>query len=66
MTTDFNKDLKLYNTVELAQILSISKPTVYRIITSRKIPFYKVKGSIRFSRHDVLKYLEDNRIESVG
>lgn len=66
MKTDFNSNLKLYTTDELAKIFNISKPTVYRIIESRKIPFYKVKGSIRFSRDDVLKYLEENRIESVN
>ena len=66
MKTDFNLNLKLYTTDELAKIFNISKPTVYRIIESRKIPFYKVKGSIRFSRGDVLKYLEENRIESVN
>ena len=66
MKTDFNLNLKLYTTDELAKIFNISKPTVYRIIESRKIPFYKVKGSIRFSRDDVLKYLEENRIESVN
>lgn len=66
MKIDFNSNLKLYTTDELAKIFNISKPTVYRIIESRKIPFYKVKGSIRFTRDDVLKYLEENRIESVN
>lgn len=66
MTTEFNKNLKLYTTDELAKVFNISKPTVYRIIMSRKITFYKVKGSIRFSEDDVLKYLEDNKINSVA
>jgi excisionase family DNA binding protein len=65
MTTEFNQDLKLYTTDELAKVFNISKPTVYRIIMSRKISFYKVKGSIRFSEEDVLKYLEENKIKSV-
>ncbi len=65
MTTEFNKNLKLYTTDELAKVFNISKPTVYRIIMSRKITFYKVKGSIRFSENDVLKYLEENKIKSV-
>lgn len=65
MNTEFNKDLKLYSIKELSKIFNISKPTIYRIIESRKIPFYKVKGSIRFTENDVLKYLKDNRVESV-
>ncbi|MBU4216670.1 helix-turn-helix domain-containing protein [Patescibacteria group bacterium] len=64
MTTDLNNVLKLITTDQLAGMLSISKVTVYRLVESRQIPFYKIKGSIRFNKDDVLKYLQDNRIES--
>ncbi len=58
MKIESNTIKKLYNPDELAEILNISKVTVYRLIESRKIPFYKIKGSIRFSENDVLSYLE--------
>lgn len=64
MTTDSRIFLKLYTVDELAEILCVSKVTIYRLVESRKIPFYKVKGSIRFSENDVLEYLQDNKIES--
>lgn len=64
MKTDSNTIIKLYNSDELAKFLNVSKVTVYRLIETRKIPFYKIKGSIRFAEPDVLKYLEQNRIES--
>jgi excisionase family DNA binding protein len=50
---------------DLAKILKMSKTAVYRIISSRKIPFYKIGHNIRFAEKDVLKYLEDNRVKSI-
>lgn len=51
---------------ELAQFLNISKPTVYRLIDRRQIPFHKIGGSLRFQMKDVLKYIEGSRIEPIG
>ena len=50
---------------ELAAFLSISKPTVYRLIERRQIPFYKVGGSLRFKKDDIFAYSENNRIEPI-
>lgn len=66
MTTEFNTIQKLYNTDEIADILSVSKITIYRLVESKKIPFYKIKGCIRFTENDILKYLDKQRIEPVG
>ncbi len=51
---------------EVARTLHISKAGVYRLIDKRLIRFYKVMGSIRFDRKDILSYLKNNRIEVVG
>jgi excisionase family DNA binding protein len=51
---------------ELAGLLKISKAGVYRLIEQRRIPFVKVMRSLRFDKEDVLAFLQDNRIESVG
>ncbi len=51
---------------ELAGLLKISKTTAYRLIDKRLIPFYKVKGGIRFDRKDIMDYLRQNRVEPVG
>ena len=50
---------------ELAEYLKISKITVYRLAEKRQIPFFKVKGSLRFAEYDVLKFLEANRIRPI-
>lgn len=51
---------------ELAGMLKISKAGVYRLIGKRQIHFYKIMGSLRFDRNDVLSFLRQNRIEPVG
>ena len=51
---------------ELAEFLSISKPTVYRLIEKRQIPFYKIGGSLRFKMEDVVKFTENNRVEPIN
>ncbi len=50
---------------ELSVVLDVSLTTVYRLIDARKIPVFKVGGSLRFSKSDVLAYLESHRIDHV-
>jgi len=65
MTTDLNTIFKLYNIDEIAEVMNISKTTLYRLVQTRKIPFYKIKGCVRFSKTDILEYLENHRIKPV-
>jgi excisionase family DNA binding protein len=59
------KNLKLLSINDLKDIFNISKTTAYRIVESRKIPFYKISGVIRFSEEDVINYLKENRIDKM-
>jgi excisionase family DNA binding protein len=45
----------------LSELLGISLSSVYRLVERRRVPFYKIGGSLRFAKDDVLKYLEDSR-----
>jgi excisionase family DNA binding protein len=54
---------KLMSPDELSSFLSISKSTIYRLVETRKIPFFKINGSLRFSRDDISGYLSNNRFE---
>ena len=45
---------------EVAEMFNISKSTLYRLMDMRKIPFFKIGGSIRLSKTDVNQYLEDH------
>jgi len=65
MTTGLNTIVKLYTINQVAEVLAVSKITVYRLVETRKIPFYKIKGCIRFTEKDIFDYLNQSRIESV-
>lgn len=56
---------KMLSINEIAQMFSVSKATMYRIVDSRKITFYKIGGTIRFTEEDITKYLEANRINPI-
>ena len=67
--TGFNTTInlpQLYTIDQIAVILAVSKITIYRLVESRQIPFYKIKGCLRFTEPDVLAYLANSRIEPVG
>ena len=65
MDTGFNTISKLYSIDQIADVLNVSKITVYRLVEARKIPFYKIKGCIRFAECDVVQYLENSHINPV-
>jgi len=46
---------------ELADLLIVSVPTVYRLVEKRQIPFYKIGGGLRFKLED----FETFRIEPI-
>jgi len=66
MPTDHRPTTELLTPDEVAKMLRISKAGMYRLIYKRAIRFYKVMGSIRFERSDVVSFLESNRVEIVG
>jgi excisionase family DNA binding protein len=65
MDTGSNAFARLYTIDQVAEILAVSKITVYRLVESRKIPFYRIKGCIRFAETDVWEYIRQNRIGPV-
>lgn len=56
---------KLISVEDLMEIFKISKSSVYRLIDNRKIPFYKIGGSLRFKEDDILFYLEKSKFEPI-
>ena len=66
MPTSNNPTIELLTPNELATKFKISKPSVYRLVGRRQIPFVKIMGSLRFDANDVAAYLQHNRIETVG
>ena len=48
---------------EVAEMFRVSKPTIYRMVESRLIPFYRLRGGLRFKEDEVLAYLEAQRVK---
>ena len=46
-------------------MLRLSKASIYRLVETRRMPFYRVSGSLRFSKKDLDEYLARGRVESV-
>jgi excisionase family DNA binding protein len=57
---------EMLSTDDLAKIFRISKVSTYRLVEQRRIPFYKIGGSLRFAKDDVMKFLNDNKFEARG
>lgn len=65
MSTNSSPTLELLTIAEVAEILKVSEMTVRRIQQQRSLPFYKVRGSVRFAKDDLWSYLEDERVEVI-
>jgi len=58
-----HKELEIITPEQLGNILKISQSTVYRLVNKRAIPFYKIRGSLRFKFEDVINYLGQCRVK---
>lgn len=53
--------IELLNIAQVTGLMRVSHATVYRLVHRRVIPVYRACRHLRFNKHDVLKYLLDNR-----
>ena len=66
MPTDSSQTMELLTIAGVAEFLKISESTVRRLQQRRLIPFFKVGGSVRFAKSDLVSYLEKQRVEIIG
>jgi excisionase family DNA binding protein len=48
---------------EVGQLFKVSKNSIYRMTQSGMLPFYKIGGSMRFAKKDMLEFLESVKHE---
>ncbi len=69
MNTDSNVLLSgqqmLLNVSELADLLRLSKTSIYRIVERRLIPFHRLPRGLRFDKQDISTFLLKRRVDSV-
>ncbi len=46
---------------EVAEYLKLAEKTAYRLALEGKLPGFKVGGSWRFKREDILKWIEEQK-----
>lgn len=50
---------QLLDTKQVAELLNISMPNLYKMLANGKIPTIKVGGSYRFDREEVIEYFRN-------
>jgi len=65
MSIEAGPTLELLTISEVAKWLKISASGVRRLQQTRRLPFIKVGGRVRFSTLDVASYLEKRRVRSI-
>jgi len=55
---------KLLSPAAVAEQLSVSKMSIYRLVDSGKLQASKIGGSLRFRQKDVDKLFEENLIQN--
>jgi len=51
---------------EVAELLRVSKTSVYRMVERREVRVYRVCGLLRFSRSDVEQFLRAGSVDPMG
>lgn len=51
---------------EVAEYLKLAEKTAYRLAAEGKLPGFKVGGSWRFKREDVLQWIEEQKKDIKG
>jgi excisionase family DNA binding protein len=51
---------------EVAELLRVSKTSIYRLVERRTLRFYRVSGLLRFDHADIEAFLGAGRVEPVG
>lgn len=64
MSVEFDPNYELVTIAEAAQTLKISISSVRRLQQRRQIAFFKVGGSVRFSKNDLMSYLNGRRVDT--
>jgi excisionase family DNA binding protein len=54
---------KLLTIEEAISLLRISKPTIYRLTSQRKIPFIKIGECVRFLETRLMQWIEQQAVE---
>ncbi|WP_320815629.1 helix-turn-helix transcriptional regulator [Flavobacterium sp.] len=49
---------------QLAELITLTKPTIYGLVYRKTIPYIKKGRMLRFSKHDILNWLQSGKNQS--
>ncbi len=52
---------KLMTIEEAAKFLNLSKPTIYRLVSNRVMPFHKQSGKLYFFENELIEWVKNGR-----
>jgi len=59
--------MKLITVTELANLLRVSRQTVYREVRKRAIPYYKIPSSaVLFNQYEIERWVKEHHIKGRG
>jgi len=61
MPNEFSTDSEFLTVSEVAYLLSVSERSIRRLIADDELASYYIRGSVRISRFDIDRYLEQSR-----
>lgn len=64
MSVESNPTLEILTIAEVAKLFRVSESGVRRLQQQRHIPFIKIGGSVRFTKGDLMSYMQRVRVES--
>ena len=55
--------MEIISLKDVKSMLGISRSSIYRLIDSKEIPYYKIGGSLRFDRSEIEKFIRSCKVE---
>jgi excisionase family DNA binding protein len=62
---DSAQSIHLLTINDVAKALRVSSTSIRRLQLSRRLPFVKVGGSVRFLQSDIAEYLSKGRVDAI-
>ena len=59
-------DITMLNVKELETLLKIDQKTIYRYVSLGLIPYVRIQSNIRFVRHQIVAWIEEQNYQPDG
>lgn len=57
------QQIKMYTIDEVAELLGLTKRTIYKYVTEKTLPAYKFGSAWRVGHDDLVQFIEDRKVK---